>query len=329
MSSGHHLLDHNEGGGLVVTDEFLKLFLARPELLPPPEACPVELGVHAQLLAAPRLPIAAEEIALIQDSDARENWTLFLTFRDHLLAHQTLEGAYVDLIRKGVGRIPPLFIAQLTQVILRNALDGEGDAQLLRAAELFFRPQRMSVHEGAILLADDEVIAGHEATRAASPLIRMFGGEPVAELDVLTAERERDYPHRSDAFDFALDFRRDGPGRRALGVVIERWVRHLLGVEAAVASLDRLDGDWRWYVGLDQDGTRIGDALWTGKHAHQEDLDRILAIYRMEFRNPSDVAPSVRGKPAYLILGMSPDGLVRLKPQNLIVGLPLAIAAHA
>ena len=47
ISSGHHLLDRDQGGGLSVTDEFLKLYLARPELLPPPEACAVERTLHA------------------------------------------------------------------------------------------------------------------------------------------------------------------------------------------------------------------------------------------------------------------------------------------
>ena len=32
LSCGHHLLDRDAGGGLVVTDEFLKVYLARPEL---------------------------------------------------------------------------------------------------------------------------------------------------------------------------------------------------------------------------------------------------------------------------------------------------------
>ncbi len=37
LSCGHHLLDRDEGGGLVVTDDFLKVYFARPELTPPPE----------------------------------------------------------------------------------------------------------------------------------------------------------------------------------------------------------------------------------------------------------------------------------------------------
>ena len=42
LSSGHHLLDRDERGHLVVTDEFLKAYLARPELLPPADACAAE-----------------------------------------------------------------------------------------------------------------------------------------------------------------------------------------------------------------------------------------------------------------------------------------------
>ena len=52
LSCGHHLLDRDEGGGLVVTDEFLKAYLARPELAPPADACIAERTLHAALLAA-------------------------------------------------------------------------------------------------------------------------------------------------------------------------------------------------------------------------------------------------------------------------------------
>ena len=68
LSCGHHLLDRDQGGGLVVTDEFLKAYLARPELAPPPEACVVERTLHAALLADPRRPVAAGEVAAISDA---------------------------------------------------------------------------------------------------------------------------------------------------------------------------------------------------------------------------------------------------------------------
>ena len=36
-------------------------------------------------------------------------------FRDHLVRHPTLEAAYLALVRRGVGRTPPLFLNQLVQ----------------------------------------------------------------------------------------------------------------------------------------------------------------------------------------------------------------------
>src|SRR3954447_16906830 len=96
LSSGHHLLDRDAGGGLVATDEFLKVYLARPELTPPAEACAAERALHAGLLIQPRREVAATEIAAIADSDARENWQVMLAFRDHLTGHRTIEAAYLD-----------------------------------------------------------------------------------------------------------------------------------------------------------------------------------------------------------------------------------------
>src|SRR5262245_57713246 len=101
-SLGHHLLDLDASGVLVVTDELLKAYLARPELAPPPEACPAERALHASLLADPRRSVAASEIAAIADADARENWEVLIAFRDRLIAHKTLEAAYLDLVRHGV-----------------------------------------------------------------------------------------------------------------------------------------------------------------------------------------------------------------------------------
>jgi hypothetical protein len=74
LSCGHHLLDRDAGGGLLVTDEFLKVYLARPELAPPPEACVAERALHAALLAEPRRPVVASEVSAIADADARETW---------------------------------------------------------------------------------------------------------------------------------------------------------------------------------------------------------------------------------------------------------------
>ena len=69
LSCGHHLLDRDEHGRLRVTDEFMKVYLARPELAPPPEACVVERMLHSALLADPWRTAAATDIDAIVDAD--------------------------------------------------------------------------------------------------------------------------------------------------------------------------------------------------------------------------------------------------------------------
>src|ERR1700761_1089791 len=102
LSCGHHLLDRNAAGRLLLTDEFLKAYLARPELVPPPEACAEEQALHRALLREPKLPIAACRIASIADADARENWQMMIAWRDQLLKHDSLESAYLAIAGSGI-----------------------------------------------------------------------------------------------------------------------------------------------------------------------------------------------------------------------------------
>ena len=192
ISSGHHLLDRGTDGGLHVTDEFLKLYLARPELIPLAEACAVERTLHAALLADPRMSVSVSDIDAIADADARENWKLMIAFRDRLLRHATLEAAFRELVRGGFGSVPPLFINQLVHVILRNALDGTEDVWVLRAAELFFRTQRVTLHEGSLIVADEETIGGVNTTPV-TPLVSMLGIPAESEIDVINNENAGSY----------------------------------------------------------------------------------------------------------------------------------------
>lgn len=325
VSSGHHLTTRSGGGGLVVSDELILAYLARPELTPPPDACAAERALHMKLIDAPRRLVTPAEIAAIEDPDARQNWDLMIAFRDRLLAAPTVEAAYLSLIRNGVGQTPPLFISQLVHLILRNALDGCEDAYMLRAAELFFRTQRATFHEGALLLADTEAIEGYEAERHASPLLGMLGQPAVAELDVLDDASAYSYWSRSDAFTMVLNLGSNPKSRAALARVIEIWTKHLLDVTVAVEPLAQVrDEDWSWFVGLDAEGTRFGNALWSGEKLDDAAQSRVLALFRLRFVSDVAVTPNARGKPVYLILAMEPDRTVRMKPQNLITGLPLA-----
>jgi len=322
-SCGHHFLDRDESGGYVVTDDILKVYLSRPELIPPPDACSAERNLHAALIADPRRPVAASDIMKIADKDARENWQILIGFRDHLLRHQTLEAAYIDLMQRGVGRTPPLFINQLVHVILRNALDGVADPHILRAAELFFRTQRVTFHDGSLIAADEETIAGG-GEAPASPLVSMLGLPPDAAIEVLNDNNAGSYFERSDRFDMALDLSGGRAGLAALAKAIELWVGHLLSFAVTIEPLMELrNAPLSWYVGLDADATQIGNALWQGDELDEHAITRVVGLFRLSFRDPRLMLEKVRGEPIYLVLAMTNEHLIRMKPQNLVTGLPV------
>ena len=101
VASGHHLTHRADHGGLVATPELIMAYLARPELMPPADACEAERNLHASLLADPLRPISEADIAALADADARENWTFMIDFRDRLMAAPSLEALYLALARKG------------------------------------------------------------------------------------------------------------------------------------------------------------------------------------------------------------------------------------
>jgi hypothetical protein len=322
LSCGHHLLDRDEGGGLLLTDDFLKAYLARRELAPPAEACAVERKLHAALLADARKPISSAEIDAIAEPDARENWQVMLAFRDLLASHRTLEAAYVDIVRRGL-KVPHLFLNQLVHVILRNALDGCDDPYVLRAAELFFRPQRMTLYEGSLVAADEETISG-KSDMPLSPLVSMLGIPAEADIDIMNDENADHYFEHSDQFHVALDLSANRRGQEALAQAMALWVSHLLAIEVDIEPFTEVrDASLTWYVGLDSEGTKIGDALWNGEELDETLRASIVGLYRLNFRDAAVVREKQRGEPVYLILAMGADKVLRFKPQNLVTGLPV------
>ena len=321
LSCGHHLLDRDRRGRLSVTDEFMKAYLARPELIPPADACIAERTLYRALSSEPWRPIGAAEIDAIADADARENWQLMIALRDRLASHRTVEATYIGLARESA-RLPPLFLDQLAHLILRNALDGCDDPYMLRAAELFFRRQRMTLYQGSLLAADAEQI--DIRTPVASPLAGMFGLEAELEVEVLGDDNAAHYWRRSDHFDLALDLTAGRRGLTALGDVIAYWIEHLLDIDVAVEPLTELrDAALAWYVGLDSEGTKIGDALWHGQTIDDGTRARVVGLFRLMFKDAGVVIDRMAGEPVYLILASMPDGILRVKPQNLLTGLPL------
>jgi Family of unknown function (DUF6352) len=323
LSCGHHLTDRDAGGGLLVTDEFLKAYLARPELIPPPEACLAEHALHAGLLADPRRRVGGEEIASLLDADARENWDLIIAFRDRLLKQRTLEAAYLDLVGRDLGKTPPLFLNQLVHLILRNLLDGCDDPFVLRAAELLFRPQRLTVHEGSLIAADGETIVGSD-NAPLSPLVSMLGSATEAKIDVMVDDNAHTYWERSDAFDMALDLTTGRPGLAKLGEVMMRWIKHMLAVDVEIEPLTEMrDLRLNWYLGLDKVGTQIGDTLRNGGSLDPRSDASVVGLYQLKFEDPKVVVEKIGSEPVYMILAMTPDKVLHMKPQNLLTGLPI------
>jgi hypothetical protein len=333
VASGHHLTRRADHGGLLVTPELIMAYLARPELLPPGDACAAERALHANLMADPLRTVAPEEIAAIADADARENWTFMIAFRGSLVAAPSLEALYVSLARKGAGGLPPIFLSQLCHLILRNALEGCDDPYVLRAAELFYRGQKAAVHDGALLLADAEMVEGQQQAQHdlhATPLSALLQPPAFGEMDVMDDDNAWTYWSRSDAHAMAMNLGGNAKARAGLCRAIERWISHLTGLTAAVETVASIeDRDWRWFIGLDSEGTRIGNALWNGASVGAEATERIVALMRLSIADVALLDERVGDKPVYLILAMDADKIVRLKPQNLIAGLPLASAGQA
>lgn len=321
LSCGHHLLDRDARGRLLVTDDFLKAYFARPELLPPEDACAAELELRRSMLTTPRRAVSAAQMASIVDRDAHDNWQLVLQWRDHLLRHATLEEAYLDIAFRGL-RFPHLFIHQLVQVILRNLLDECEDVFVLRAAELLFRSQKLISLNGSLVSADEETCA-ELASQPASPLNALLGLSSGAEMDVLNDGNAESYWERSDRFDLGLDLSAGRRGLAALGEVMARWIRHLLALEVTVQPLtEAREVALTWYVGLDAEATRLGDTLWAGKSLDERAKSCLVGLYQLDIIEASDLDEKLEAAPIYLILAMSPEMTLFFKPQNLVAGLP-------
>ena len=98
----------------------------------------------------------------------------------------------------------------------------------------------------------------------------------------------------------------------------------MLAIDVAIEPLVELQSaPWNWYVGLSSDGSRIGDTIWNGGDLADAMRERLVGLYRLTFREPADMMEKVRGEPVYLLAATTSDGKLRLKPQNLVAGLPV------
>lgn len=326
-NSGFHLLERDPAGRLRVTDDFLRAYYLRPEIHPVEESCESERALHAALMDEPRRAVAATEIEALADQDARHNYGMLLRFRDRLLAAGSVEGCYMGLF-KGAIDVPPLFIEQLTHVILRNLLEGCEDPLQLRAAEVFFREQKATLQDGHVLLADLETVEMHAAGNRYGSIGKLIveaqGSLGKVDLDVLDRANAALYWGRESRHDTVISLTYGRAALDALCRVIESWVAHFHAVEVKVSPLRRIEeAHWAWHIGLDAESTEILNELWAGSQVDAGRMRNIVALFSMRFADPALMRESVAGRPVYLALSVNEAQVVRMKPQNLLTNLPL------
>ena len=328
-NSGFRLLGRDDAGRLSVTDDFLRAYMSRPELAPVEESCDAERALYASLVENPSRPVEVQDLSALADPDARENYQVLLGFRDRLTNAGSVEVCYQSLFSSGDVTLPEMFIDQMVHVIVRNILDVVTDPFQARAAELLFRQQTATVEDGAILMGDTEVIEMLAASGGMGNLGRLVtegGVKPKqVDLDVLQPDGGDVYWDRNERFDTVLDLTFARPGLDALCRVLEAWIAHFLDARVAIQPVQQIaDGRWVWHVGLDRDSSVLLNDLYEGTDVESERMERVLSLFRLEFEDPSLMRAEIAGRPVYMGLSMSPDKKVRLKPQNLLVNLPLA-----
>ena len=253
----------------------------------------------------------------IKDADARSNYEIVLRFRDRLIAAGTVEGCYLSLFRSKID-VPPMFIDQLAHVILRNLLDGCDDPLRPRAAELFFREQKATIQDGHALLADLETVEMHASGNKYGSIGRLIveaqGDLAKTELDVIDRANAATYWQRESRHDTVISLTYGRAALDALARVIEAWVFHFLKIEIEVKPIRKIEEErWAWHIGLDAESTAILNELWSGGQVEQGRMRHILALFEMRFSD----------RKVYLALSADDAGVVRMKPQNLLLNLPV------
>jgi hypothetical protein len=329
-SSGYRLLVVGSDGRLTVTDDFLRSYLMRPELAPVRESAAGELALHDALMAHPRRAVSDAELAAIDDADARDNYEIWLRFRARLVDAPSLEAAYLGLFSGDGVDVPPLFVHQLTQVLVRHVLGERATPMEARAGEMMFRPQRIAVMEdGAVMAADETTVELFATTAGFGSLGELLAQQRTpartVDLDVLEAANADQYWERDERHDFSVSLNRGRPALDALAKVLARWIEHFTGVRVSIRHERVIDDKhWVWHVGLDAEASALLNDLYNDVDIDEARMHRLLCLFRLDFDDPADMRPAIAGRPVYLAMAMNAEGLLKLKPQNLLLNLPLA-----
>ena len=79
---------------------------------------------------------------------------------------------------------------------------------------------------------------------------------------------------------------------------------------------------WAWHIGLDAESSAILNELWSGGEIEPGRMRNLLAILALRFDDPAAMRADLQGRTVYLALACQ-DGVVKMKPQNLLTNLPV------
>ncbi|MFM7331456.1 MAG: DUF6352 family protein, partial [Brachymonas sp.] len=224
-----------------------------------------------------------------------------------------------------------------------------------RAAELLYRPQRITLHEGRILSGDQETLDTERDTGGMGELgrlllqnkINLLGSESQS-LQVLTTDNASvfqeqaahpnyrhtwllDLTHKQASqvghaqHSFTIQLARKDSGLSALARVLELWIQHFKAAKVRITPLSTIeDSAGRWHTGLDASSTDILNTLYRQEPLQEAQLKRLISLFRLDFLDPQDCLPEMKAKPTYLGLAMNEQGILKLKPQNLLLNLPFS-----
>ena len=332
-NSAYQTLLTSPDGQLLVTDDFLRTYLQRPELSLVPESCAAEQSLHQRLTENPRIEITEQEIAAMADEDIQENYRVWLRYRARLLAASSLEGFYMSLFKGDGVDVPPLFVMQLAQIFVCHILGDDTHPLEVRMGEIFFRTQKITVLEDSIVMAaDEEVVARNAQAGESGNIMDLLKGKSMltksADLDVLYEDNAAEYWTRNEDFDFAVQLNFGHEPINHFCRVLEKWIKHFLGVAVRITPMQQIsDPKWSWHVGLDAAATEILNKLYNKELLEADELEKVICLFRLDFIDETAVTKVQQGKPVYLAIAMNDQQQLKLKPQNLLFNLPLARAS--
>ncbi|MBU3609248.1 hypothetical protein ICN32_01570 [Polynucleobacter wuianus] len=332
-NSPYQTLLPSPDGQLLVTNDFLRTYLHRPELNLVPESCAAEQMLHQRLLENPLTEIADSDIKAMADEDIQENYRVWLRYRDRLVAASSLENFYMSLFKGDGVDVPPLFVMQLAQIFVRHILGENAHPLEVRMGELFFRTQKISVLEDSIVMgADEEVIARNAQAGESGNIMDLLKGKSMltrsADLDVLYEDNAGEYWARNEDFDFAVQLNFGHEPINHFCRVLEKWIKHFLGVAVRITPMQQIsDPKWSWHVGLDAAATEILNKLYHKETLDTDELEKVICLFRLDFIDEAAVTKAQQGKPVYLAIAMNDQQQLKLKPQNLLFNLPLTKAS--